>query len=324
MTSPQHAHESDNGRYYTCPDWHPQAGRELVSVTNALSVGMSKYGLPLWYAGHATESAWDHLPQMTAALFTKECGQTGEDSCGVCRPCLTRNIKAAAERARDKAADLGTRVHDLAEAHATGRQVAPQEGDDIAGLFVAQYLKFLKDFDVDITKHVEAAEITVANPGLGYAGTLDTLLWLMLDGFLPGEKVKPTGDHDRALWLVDYKSSLTRASTQTYPENSLQLTALRHATEMWLPDGSLIPMKRVKGTAVLNLRTKTYKLIPLPARAEHEFKAFKSILSLTQWLHGQWPGEYDYRPVKPGGAYEPKRGGAKKASASPTSDTKAA
>ena len=122
---------------------------------------------------------------------------------------------------------------------------------------------------------------------------------------------------------MDYKSSLTRSSTQAYPENALQLTALRHATEMWLPDGSLVPMTRVKGCAVLNLRTKTYKLIPLPTRTEHEIKAFKSILALTQWVHGSWPGEYDYRPVKPNGAYEPKRG-AKKATATPTDSSKAA
>lgn len=306
MTSPKQAFETDNGRYYE----HPATGQHLVSVTNALSVGMSKYGLPLWYAKLATEAAWDQVPRMVAALRITDCGQTGTDACGNCRPCLTRDIKAAAENARDAAADLGTRVHDLAEAHLTGKALAAREGDEVAEQFVAQYLKFLKDFDVDLAEHVHAAEITVAHPTLGYAGTLDATLFLALDGFLPGQPVKRLAGGERALWALDYKSSLTRASTQCYPEHALQLTALKHCTEMWLPNGDVIPMPRgIRGTAVLNLRTKTYKLIPLPSGTS-EFKAFKSILALTQWLHGEWPGEYDHRPIKPNGHFEPKRGSA--------------
>jgi hypothetical protein len=269
---------------------------------------MAKFGLPMWYASLATEAAWDNLPRMVAALRVPDCGEQDYDkACHRCRPCVTRVIKYAAEEARDKAANMGTRVHDLACAHVLGRTLVPEEGDDIAALFINQYLRFLADFDIDLTKHIEAAETTVAHPALGYAGTLDVIYQLRFDGFLPGQPVKLLPDDKRALWMIDIKTSLKRPSTQTYPDHPLQLTALRSATEMWLPDDTVAPMPRgIKGAAVLNLRTKTYKLIPLPTR-QREFGAFKALLTHTGWVHGEWPGEYDHRPIRPTGKFEPKR-----------------
>lgn len=307
MTNPRHAHETDNGRYYHIPG----IDQPLVSVTNALSVGMNKYGLPMWYSKLAVEAAWEHLPQMAAALFTKACGQpaTSDDTCGRCRDCLTRKIKAAAEDARDSASFLGSRVHELAEAHVTGAVLAPQEGDDEAGLYVAQYLKFLDDFDVDINRDVYSAEVTVTNQGYGYAGTADIILRLPLDGFVPGFKTleRIENPKDRPLTLIDIKTSRTRAATQTYGENHLQLTALAMATHLLLPDDTLTRMPRVRGAAVLNLRAKKYELIPSPALRDKEKKAFLNVLGLAKFMHDDWPGEYDYRPVKPDGTFKPKR-----------------
>jgi hypothetical protein len=291
MTQPKHAHESENGRYYL----DPQTGEELISVTNALSVGMAKYGLPLWYAKNAAEYAMDNLPMIVARSRTDRDGALAD-------------IKAAAERVRDKASDLGTRVHDLAEAHVTGKSLARQDNDDQAEVFIGQYLQFLSDFEVDLASDVYSAETTVSSPQHGYAGTLDLLVYLPLTGFLPAERVKleRAPDGGKKLWLVDIKTSMTRSSTQCYPENALQLTALRKAKHMWLPDDTKGAMPPVAGTAVLNLRQKTYKLIPLPSGMA-EWRAFESVLNLAKWLHSDWPGEYDYRPVTPAGKFEPKR-----------------
>lgn len=306
MSRPRHAHESENGRYYT----HPQTGQELVSVTNAISTGMSKWGLPLWYARLATEAAWEYLPMMVAALRLPDCEIKNDDeSCGRCKPCLTRKIKAAAEDARDYAAELGTRAHDLAEAHVLGRRLPPEPWDETAGLFVDQYLKFLKDFDVSLSDHIVASEMTVANPGLGYAGTLDSLTLLGLDGYIKSQKVatKELPEGKRALWMIDYKTSVTRSSTQTYPEYPLQLAALRHASEMWLPSGEVVPMQRgIVAAGVLNLRPKRYKFIPLPSDV-NVFHVFKNLIAQTNWVHNEWEGEYDYRPITPRGTFEPKR-----------------
>lgn len=313
MTSPRHAHETDNGRYYTIPGLPP-----MVSVTNAISVGLSKYALPIWYANQSTEAAWDNVPAMVGALRRKPCGikpsfpQDGPEPCGVCRDCLTRHIKEAAERARDSASFLGSRVHELAEAHLLGNSLAVMDGDDEAGLYVAQYLKFLSDFDVHPERDVVGAETTVVNSRDGYAGTGDIWLRLPFDGFLFDQKgtVKAARVDDpteRGTILVDIKTSRKRASTQSFPENVMQLAALRRAPEVVLPDDTLVQAPRVNGAATLQLRAKTYRLIPLPS-GEREYRLFQNVLSLASWLHDEWPGDYGYRPVTPSGRFVAKRG----------------
>lgn len=323
MTSPRRAEATADGRYYT----HPTSGQSLVSVTNALSVGCAKPALVPWATKIVAEKVWDYLPRMIGAIFAKDCGAGPKRdlACNRCRDCLTRDLKGEVTIARDKASDLGSRVHALAEAHLAGATLAVEDGDDVAQLFVAQYVKFLKDFDVDPAKDVEAIEITVANPGLGYAGTLDVLLYLKLDGYLDGEPVKPTAKGERALWLIDLKTSLTRAATSVYGEYALQLTGLRHASEMWLPDDTTMRMVSVKGCAVLNLRRTTYELIPLPA-GQNEFTAFKGCLAIAKFMHstGKEIAASNYRPVLPDGKFKAKQQrGARKTAATPTS-TKAA
>lgn len=314
MTNPRHAFESDNGRYYNIPGLE----KPMVSVTNAISVGLAKYGLPLWYANSATEAAWELLPQMGAALRVPDCGNTikayaegGPAPCDQCVPCLTRKIKTAAEEKRDSAAFLGTRVHELAEAHVLGNQLAPQEGDPEAGMYVVQYLKFLKDFGVDLTRDIVSAESTVFHPGLGYAGTGDIWIKLPFDGFLfDGAKLKVQHVEDPAKWgtfLVDIKTSRTRAATQTYPENLMQLAALKHARNLLLPNDEIVDNIKVVGAATLQLRAKSYALIPVPC-TQKEFALFQNVLQLAEWLHHTWPGNYDYRPLLPSGKVKPKRG----------------
>lgn len=303
MTSPRHAYEKDEkGRYYT----HPVTGQDLISVTNVLGVGFAKFGLPIWYANNAADWALDNLPQVVARSRTD-------------RPGVRADIVGAAERSRDSAAGLGTRVHGLAEAHLLGRLLPEEEGDHEAGLYVAQYQKFLKDFGVDLTRDVVASEMTVADPSLGYAGTLDIILELALDGYIDGKVNAIPDGQPRRRWLIDIKTSRKRAATQTYPNHAIQLAALRHARECWvqLANGtdSVEPMPRsIVGAAVLNLREKTYKLIPLPANVP-EFQIFKAVLSQARWAKETWPGDYDHRPITPAGRFEPKRS---------TSKTKAA
>lgn len=315
MTDPRHAQDTDFGRYYTIPG----IPEPLVSVTNAISVGLSKGGLPRWYANSAAEAAWEALPQMVLALRRKPCRITPAISkerpdlqpCGECVDCVDRWVKEGAERKRDWAAELGTRAHALAEAHVLGRTLPEEEWDATAGLFVAQYLKFLKDFDVDLRRDIVASEATVADRHFGYAGTGDLWVRLPFDGFLWEKgvvKVKPETDPaKRAVILVDLKTSLTRSATQSYPENVMQLAALRHAKQMVLPDDSLAPNVRVAGTATLQLRQRSYALIPLPS-GQREFALFQNVLALAQWLHHEWPGEYEHRPILPSGRFKPKRG----------------
>jgi hypothetical protein len=306
MTSPRHAESTAQGRYYT----HPVTHQQLVSVTNVLSVGCAKPALVPWAGKIVAEKTWTVLPRLVSASRAREdCRPAPIPKnwlpCGKCFGCLTRELKGEVTVARDKAADLGTRIHALAEAHLLSRPMPP---DEEAAPYVKQYERFLADFDIDLTRDVEATELTVANPALGYAGTLDILLQLRLDGFSEG-KVKLLPDNGRALWLIDLKTSATRPATSTYPEYALQLAALRHANEVWLPDDTVAPMPRgITGAACLNLRKTTYALIPLPTGTA-EFAAFKGSLALTNWMHSGVTK--DARPIETTADFRPK-GRAKK------------
>jgi len=110
--------------------------------------------------------------------------------------------------------------------------------------------------------------------------------------------------------LLDFKSSATRAAGSVYPEYALQLAGLRCANEMWLPDDTIVPMRRgITGAACLNLRKTTYALIPLPT-GNAEFAAFKGGLAMTRWMHsGATNGA---QPIQPDGSTKPKATRAKK------------
>lgn len=307
MTSPRHAEATALGRYYT----HPVTAEALISVTNVLSVGCAKPALVPWAAKIVAEKSWDLLPRMVGALRARDCGAGPKRdlACHRCRDCLTRELKGEVTVARDKASDLGSRVHALAEAHVLGTTIAREDGDEIAEQYLGQYLKFLETFGVDLTTDVEAVEVTVANPRLGYAGTLDLIVRLALDGYLPGQPVKPLKGGEKSLWLVDLKSSETRPATSVYGEYALQLAGLRHATEVWLPDDTTTRMvPSIRGAAVLNLRRNAFELIPLPT-GKAEFDAFSGSLALAKWMHtvGHDINGGEYRPITTSGATKPKR-----------------
>lgn len=306
MTSPKQAHDSDNGRYYS----HPVTGEQLVSVTNVLSTAVAKPALVGWATKITAEKAAASVPTLVASALVAQCKpKRVADECGRCTPCVIKTIKREVTIVREKASDLGTRVHHHADAHVTGKAV---EDDEEVTPYLGQYLRFLEDFGVDITKHVEAAELTVANPSIGLAGTLDLIMRLPLSGYLPSEAVPvhPASDSKRGIWLVDIKTSATKPADTVYPEMALQLSALRHMTEMWLPDDTTAPMVRgITGAAVLNLRTDDYALIPLPSGTP-EWSAYQGLLKGTKWLHSDPVATA--RPITPKGKVIPKATRARK------------
>lgn len=279
MTSPKYAGDTDHGRYYTHPA-HP--GRTFISITNVLD-SIAKPVLVPWAAKITAEKALDLMPQMVAAALIPECKpKRVADECGRCLPCLHKATKREVKVVRETAADLGTRVHDHAEAHLTGRKIM---ADPEVAPFLHQYLRFLDDFEIDITRHIEAAELTVCHPQHGYAGTLDVAAWMRLDGNLSGLKPKKLPGDDRALWIYDIKTSSTKAADVLYDEQPLQLAAQRNAKEAWLPDGSVVAMPPATGTAILNLRIDDYAFIPVPSGPD-EFAAFRGFIAGQSWMHG--------------------------------------
>ncbi|MEV4437519.1 hypothetical protein AB0K09_00630 [Streptomyces sp. NPDC049577] len=189
---------------------------------------------------------------------------------------LRRDLVAQPNRRRDRAANLGTRVHHRAAAIVLG---TPYPADPEVEPYAQQLAKFFRRWRVDFERDVEAVETTVLNRTHGYAGTGDLWLWL------------PTGPFGRwQLWLIDYKTSATRPAAQAFPEQAFQLAAYRHAEVALLPDDTEVPAPRPHRTAVLNLRARSHALVELPSGRD-VFRAFLGALRTATYLHGA-PSEY--------------------------------
>lgn len=271
MTSPKLAIATDHGRYYSDPN-PAFDGALYPSVTNVLS-NIAKPALVPAAAKEVAEHAMATLPALVRASRNPDDAKEA-----------LRELKSRAQVVWGLAADRGTQVHALADAHMLGLAL-PEATPDVMAYF-KQYLRFLADFGVNPDEDVEASEASVVNRTCGYAGTFDVLMWLHTDR-----------DPDRALWLLDTKTSAKSARKKTYSENPLQLAALRNGEAMWLPNGMEEPMPRATRCGILNLRTGGYALMEVDA-GEQEFAAFKAFLAGTRYLHGQKLPQTEVLPVR--------------------------
>lgn len=258
MTNPRHAYDTDHGRYYR----DPAGGPDLVSVTNVLSSGVAKFALVPWAVKLTAEYCIDNRLEVARRATTD-------------RDQLLKEIKAVHRNARDRAADLGTRIHDRAEKMALR---APFQPDPEVDPYARQLTLFWERWDVDLEQDIIAAEITFVHRRLGYAGTGD-LMTLLRTGW---RRIK--GRRTKQLWLVDYKTSATRPASSVYPENAMQLAALRYAENVLLPDDTDGEVPVIQRTGVLNLRQRSHALVPMPGN-RRAFRAFRGALETTKWLH---------------------------------------
>lgn len=260
MTSPRLAVATERGRYYQDPN-PAFEGALYPSVTNVLS-SIAKPALVPAAAKEVAEHAMATLPALIKASRDPE---SAKDA--------LRTLKSRAEVVWGLAADRGTQVHALAEAHMNGLAL-PEATPEIHAYF-KQYLKFCQDYGVDIDTDIVASEASVVNRDVGYAGTMDFLL-----------NLRTALDDGKPLSLVDLKTSAKSSRFAMYQEHPLQLAALRHAKTMWLPNGMEEPMPFADRCWILNLRPNGYALMPVEAGAQ-EFAAFKAFLAGTRYLHSQ-------------------------------------
>jgi len=222
MPTPANASSSGQKRLYS---W--VTGEKFWSVTTIIGGGLPKPALLPWGIKSVAEVAIAKRKTLTA--MTLEC-ETG-DNCGPdnwCPSCdaAVRWLKSAPYQQREKAADLGTQIHEAAEAYKLGKPMPPWP-DNIAP-HLAQFERFLMAHSPTF----EQVEATVYNRTQHYAGTLDAILTLA----------------DGRTLLIDYKTGKA-----VYPEVGLQLAAYRHAEFIGLPDNTEAPMPVVDGCAVLHL-----------------------------------------------------------------------
>lgn len=161
----------------------------------------------------------------------------------------------ASTKVRDAASERGTSFHDWAQQWGLGNEPAAPlglEGECVGFLRLAEREGFV----------VEATEATVYDPDLGYAGTLDALL-RMPDG---------------RLLVCDHKTSKSLQKSV-----ALQLTALRNAKMIALPDGTSVPVPKIDGACAIHVTAKGSKLVPVQS-GEAQWKAFRAALTLAQYF----------------------------------------
>ncbi|MGO4630546.1 hypothetical protein AB4225_06315 [Streptomyces sp. 2RAF24] len=266
MTDPKWAVATERGRYYR----DPAGGPDLISVTNVLGAGVNKsFALVPWGAGLVADRVIGdpiHIARRARIEPTA----------------LRRELAAIPRQNSERAANLGTRIHNRAQAHVLG---VPYPADPEVEPYALQLARWFRLWRIDLAEDVAAVETTVFHRRYGYAGTGD--LWVWLRTGLMGR---------RQLWLVDYKTSATKPDgtvkpdDTVYDEQPLQLAALRHAPEWLLPDDSTEPAPRVHRTALLNLRPRSHRMIEVPS-GPAQFRAFRGALATSKYLHNA-PSSY--------------------------------
>ncbi len=205
--------------------FYPWRGENYWSVTTIISGGLPKPALIYWSANQVAEYVCEHFDTVQKLI--------GDDPEGA-----YDFLKRTPWRKRDKAAALGTAVHEASEAHVLGKP-HPKWPKEIAPRMEA-YERFLTEHEVE---HV-ASEAPVFNRTQKYAGTLD---WIgLIDGVMT---------------LLDTKTG----DKGPYPEAGLQLSAYRNAEFIGLPDGSEQPMPQVERCGVLKLTDEGYELFGVRA-----------------------------------------------------------
>jgi len=177
------------------------------------------------------------------------------------------------------------RVREISEAHARTAQVAADKGELVHEMIdkwnkgeamdvpktvrgqADQFVSFVMDRKPEFTEN----EVTVWSRAHGYAGTAD---WIAK---IDGQVV--LGD--------------SKTGRRVYPETGLQLAALRHADFIIRSDGTEEPMPVVEGVAVLHIRPRGWKYIPVSGDEAHwrAFLAAKVIYDWTSLFGGAKAGE---------------------------------
>lgn len=285
MTSPRLAQDSNWGRLYRRPDIAIPSGMSqaealtegllMPSVTNVLDC-LDKPFLRTWAARLAAESAYEMAARHPDRVAINPKG-------------AVNYAKLASDRHRDKAANLGDRVHGILEALSLGQD--PRIDDECAP-FVESWNQFVADWQpewvgVELTMFGQVE--TEAGP-LRYAGTGDGICLL------------PDGTRV----VLDYKTGKSIHSTA-----AAQLSALAHA-ELATPDGeTLIPAPNVDAGMVVHVTAKGYKIHPVADLDGLPWEAFQSLRRSWEWhVHEGVRGKESslLKPVPPGVSL-PKRSG---------------
>ncbi len=214
------------------------------SVTGVLGI-MAKNGLAPWAAKLTAEYAVANADVLHAMV------ERGDGEAAV------RWLKGEPFARRDRAAELGSNVHALAEAAASGH---PIDVSDEERPFLVAFQRFCDDHQ----PAYRLVEEMVVSPKYGFAGTLDAIV------VIRGET-----------WLLDYKTS---RGNGPYPETAMQLSAYANAQWLGRPgDARHYRIPAIDRYGVVQLRPNAYRLVEYAVGAA-EFDGFLAALRLSQWV----------------------------------------
>ncbi len=259
---------NDEEHWYPQP-WNPN---ELwPSVTTILGATMTHGGLPAWYAREAARYAVDNHTEMAMLLAEGRAGDAVT---------IAANEPA---RIKEKAADLGTLVHRVAEAITKNQPISLTEEE---GELVDPYLDTLARYAEEMQPTYEWAEATVHHKWLKYSGTCDagirygvpvpvvSYVGELIEEFPPG-----------ALLVNDYKTGTGKSIRfRAGP----QVVGYTGCTHMDVKDGlgTIVPMPRADGAAVVHLAPEGYRVHGVRV-TPGALAAFAAARSWFGWIRGE-------------------------------------
>lgn len=285
----------------------PPTGETFASVTTILdsTEGKQQFLTP-WAARKAAERCVDDIETIVRII-----AEHGRDA-------AVEYAKTAAKEERDLKADVGSYVHKVAEAvilwgaspdrdgaeivlpelpeHLAGRFYDEDEDgegipvEDVADAMIDGFMNFIDDWHPEF----EASEMTVFNPALKYAGTLDIIA--RLPGVVPG----PGGRFIAGPGTMPCIDVKTGKIGVTWRE---QVAGYRRAKWALMPMGQIVPMPATDCGCVLHLRPeyeRGYRLTLISGKDDAEaWNCFRRAVEVYRSRSG--------RPAKPGKVCYPPR-----------------
>ena len=308
MSKPAAANDKKNGTR-TYP--YPPTGEKFTSVTTILSATHDKsLFLVPWSARLAAERAVDNMAEVQRILTEASSPEEG-------RRAAVDYLKTGAKEARELKADVGSYVHDVAEAlvlwaaspkDAGADVVLPDLPEHLVGVdydedwpvekvadgMITGFLNWVEDWGPEFI----ATEMTVFNPDLKVAGTLDLIVYLpgytpgLAGRFIPGIGTIP---------CVDIKTG--KNPEITWPE---QVASYRRSPWALLRTGDMVATPKTDCGCVLHLRPeypRGYRLMLIAgkddAQAWNRFRRNVSTYYERAGMRNK-PGKVVY-PLRPDG-----------------------
>lgn len=251
----------DKHRYYANYEDRADAnGLAMPGVTTVISKVDKSGPLIAWAKGVTADAALDNLDRLSEMV--KADGREPTKAW----------LKAHATAESDRAKDLGTRVHLLAEQISRG---ASPDMDELEAPFVAAYRRYLDEFQ----PVVKSLEQFTCNLSLGYGGTFDFLCEI-----------------DGKLTLGDLKTG-----KGVYAETRLQLAALGMAEFIGRPnDPRRYRMPKVEQYVILHVRPEAYakgfQLYRVNVN-DADRAAFRGALDIYRWAEQRPSKGEPYAPT---------------------------